>query len=246
MMPNPAHGAAAFRQCSANGADCAVVATKQGRRADWEAIHAEYRAGLLSLREIAAEYHVSHTAIRKRAVRDGWQRDLRARIKARADALVSRVVVSSEVSTESKVADAVIVESNARAVVQTRLQHRRDIARARAVAASLLDGLEVISANLPLIERLAAAVAKGLELVPKEVDQHIATVRKAFDLPSRAGMLKSLADTIAKLIALEREAYGLDSEPDRNKNVATEHFAEILRQIDGVGTGLPRRPPGYA
>ena len=208
--------------------------------ADWEAIHAEYRAGLLSLREIAAEHHVSHTAIRKRAACDGWTRDLLARIKARAEGLVARAVVSSEVSTESRVTDAVIVESNAQAVVRIRLQHRRDIARARVVATSLLDDLETISDNVSLIERLAAAVAKGLELSPKETEQRVAAVRKAFDLPSRAGMMKSLADTMTKLIKLEREAYGLDAAPDTNKNAASEQFAEMLRQIDGARTGLPR------
>jgi hypothetical protein len=34
---------------------------------DWERIEADYRAGLLSVREIAAAHGVSHTAIQKRA-----------------------------------------------------------------------------------------------------------------------------------------------------------------------------------
>jgi hypothetical protein len=181
----------------------------------------------LSLREIAAEHHVSHTAIRKRAARGGWQRDLVAKIRARADVLVSRAEVSREVSTESGitgaatesgVASAAIVESNAPSIAQIRWQRRRDIARARTLAISLLDDLQAISASVPLIEP-AAVVAKNLEIGPKEVDQRVAAVRKAFDLRSKAGMLKSLTDTLAKLIAMERDAYGLDSDPD-TKEVA--------------------------
>lgn len=206
---------------------------------DWEAIHRDYRAGLLSLREIAAEHHVSHTAIRKHAARHGWQRDLRARIRAQAESLVSRAEVSSEVSTESRVDDETIVESNAQAVVQIRLRHRHDIARARALANSLLHDLEAISAKLPLIERLALAVSKDAGLDPNESSQRVAALRRAFDLPSRASMMKSLADTMAKLIAMERNAYGLDNESDSVKGGWGDQLAEMLRQIDGAGTGMP-------
>ena len=43
---------------------------------DWEAIHAEYRVDQLSIRMIGKVYDISDTAIRKRAKRDGWKRDL--------------------------------------------------------------------------------------------------------------------------------------------------------------------------
>ena len=50
---------------------------------DWERIEADYRAGLLSVREIAASQGITHGAINKRAKRDGWERDLSAKIKAK-------------------------------------------------------------------------------------------------------------------------------------------------------------------
>jgi predicted DNA-binding protein YlxM (UPF0122 family) len=43
---------------------------------DWEAIEREYRAGQLSVREIARQYAVSEGAIRKRAKAEGWERAL--------------------------------------------------------------------------------------------------------------------------------------------------------------------------
>lgn len=49
---------------------------------DWERIEADYRAGVLSLREIAAANGITEGAIRKRAKRDGWTRDLGAKIRA--------------------------------------------------------------------------------------------------------------------------------------------------------------------
>ena len=59
------------------------------KQPDWEAIERAYRAGLLSIREIASAHEVSHTAINKRAKRDGWERDLSEKIQAKAEALVS-------------------------------------------------------------------------------------------------------------------------------------------------------------
>ena len=55
----------------------AVSAPKSG--ADWERIELDYRAGVKSLREIASEHGITEGAIRKRARRDGWERDLSVR-----------------------------------------------------------------------------------------------------------------------------------------------------------------------
>ncbi len=41
---------------------------------DWEAIETAYRAGVMSLREIASQHRISEGAIRKRAKRDDWSR----------------------------------------------------------------------------------------------------------------------------------------------------------------------------
>jgi hypothetical protein len=54
---------------------------------DWESIEREYRAGRLTVAEIGRQHGLSHTAINKRAKRDGWTRNL-------ADAV--RMEVSSE------------------------------------------------------------------------------------------------------------------------------------------------------
>ena len=54
---------------------------------DWEAIERDYRAGILSLREIAAVHGCSHVAISKRARAEAWARDLAAKIQALVDAV---------------------------------------------------------------------------------------------------------------------------------------------------------------
>ena len=68
---------------------------------DWEKIELDYRAGVKSLREIAAEHDISDGAIRKRAKRDDWSRDLSAKINAKAEDLVRKELVRSEVRTQN-------------------------------------------------------------------------------------------------------------------------------------------------
>ncbi|MGE4828221.1 hypothetical protein AB8897_22680, partial [Yersinia enterocolitica] len=98
---------------------------------DWEAIESAYRAGLMSIREIASQHGITHGAINKRAKRDGWERDLKAKIKAKADALVSKREVSTQVSTEKALSERILIEANAEVIANVRMEHRGDIRRAR-------------------------------------------------------------------------------------------------------------------
>ena len=66
------------------------------KQPDREAIERAYRAGLLSVREIAAFCGVSHTAIQKRAKANGWERDF----KAKADSLVAKREFATQVASK--------------------------------------------------------------------------------------------------------------------------------------------------
>lgn len=54
---------------------------------DWEAVEQEYRAGFKTLRQIGEDFGCSHVAVKKRAEREGWVRDLAAKIGAKAPVL---------------------------------------------------------------------------------------------------------------------------------------------------------------
>lgn len=171
---------------------------------DWERIEADYRAGLLSVREIAAANGVSHVAIGKRAKRDGWERDLDAKIKAKADALVTKAEVTKEVTSEQAVTERRIVEANAQVIAEVRVSHRRDIARARSLAMKLLDELEVQTDSVDLLEQLETALAgedgpDGLTRVFQRVTSTAGRIDSA----------KKLAEAMKVLVSMEREAYGI-------------------------------------
>lgn len=120
---------------------------------DWEAIESAYRAGLLSVREIGSQQGVTHTAINKRAKKEGWERDLKAKIKAKAEALVSKREVSKQVSTEKMVSERQLIEANAEVIATVRMEHRGDIRRARNIANSLFDELEAECADVAALQQ---------------------------------------------------------------------------------------------
>ncbi len=180
---------------------------------DWEAIERDYRAGLLSIREIASTQGITHGAINKRAKRDGWERDLKAKIQAKADALVSKSVVSKEVSKQRADTERQIIEVNAEVIANIRMAHRGDISRGRRLANKLLDELEGLTDNRDLFEELG-------ELLRSEdkngEDKRNDLYSKVIALPGRSKTMKEMAETLKTLITLERQAYSLngDEKPD--------------------------------
>ncbi len=174
---------------------------------DWERIEVDYRAGVLSLREIAAANGITHGAINKRAKRDGWCRDLAAKIKAKADELVSKQAVSTAVSAAKAVSERQIIEANAERIAQVRGEHRGDIQRVRSLALNLLGELEGQSASLEDLAALGELLRNPDE---DGNDRRNDLYLKIISTPSRIDSAKKVAETLKHAITMEREAYGLD------------------------------------
>ncbi|MDN7413543.1 hypothetical protein QZM42_34010 [Burkholderia vietnamiensis] len=198
---------------------------------DWERIEADYRAGLLSVREIAASQGISHTAINKRAKAEGWERDLSKRIQAKADALVSKREVSKEVSAETIVSDRAIVEANAEVIARIRLAHRGDIARSRKVAMLLLDELEAVTNDPELFERLGELVLDtGSDAESKLMEVY----RRVTSAAGRIDSMKKLAETLKTLIGLEREAYSIATETGAGSAASGKALIAVTDPIEAA------------
>lgn len=176
---------------------------------DWERIERDFRAGVKTLRQIGEENGVSHVAVSKKAKREGWDRDLSAKIAAKAEALVTKAEVTNAVTKETKATEREIVESNAQAIANAIMAHRGDIRRNRALANKLLAELEAQTGDPELFERMAELMESPDE---KGVDKLNELYRKVISLPSRIDGAKKLAETLRVTIALEREAFGMDKE----------------------------------
>lgn len=187
---------------------------------DWEKIELEYRAGVKSLREIASEQGVSDTAIRKRAKRDDWVRDLSAKIKAKADDLVRKEQVRAEVRTANHISEKETIEANANLTAGVRLTQRKDIQRSRKIAMSLFDELEMMvgQENVKLLEMLGELMWSPDDKGNDKVND---LYMKIISMPGRVKSMKDLSDTLKTLIALERQAFGLDDENNKPVDALT-------------------------
>lgn len=181
--------------------------------ADWELIESLYRAGVLSVREIATSQGVSHTAIQKKAKTGSWERDLKAKIKAKADSLVAKAEVATKVATEKLATEKGIVDGNAQVVADIRMAHRGDIGRNRRLALKMMEELEALTDNRELFAQLSeliAGVEEGEDGTSDAYEKMQQAFRGALSLPGRVKMSKDLSETLRVLIALERQAYGID------------------------------------
>lgn len=178
---------------------------------DWEAVELHYRAGIRSLKDIGAEYGVSDAGIIKRAKRDGWDRDLRAKIQAKAEAKVSASLVSAEVSAQTKASERQIVEANASKIADVQLAHRKDIQRKRSIVARLMDELEaqVGPENAALLADLGDMLRNPDENGQDKLND---LYRKVISLPERARTAKTLAETLRIAVDMERQAFGMDKD----------------------------------
>ena len=149
---------------------------------DWEAIETAYRAGVMSLREIASQHGISDTAIRKRAKKDGWSRDLAAKIQAKADDLVRRREVRTKVRTENATSERELIEATAEVIATVRMEHRGDIRRARELTNTLFDELAGECGNVAALEDLGEMMRSPDD---KGMDKLNDLYHKIISLPSR-------------------------------------------------------------
>ena len=193
-----------------------------GKGIDWEAVEMQYRAGIRSLKEIGKEFKVSDAGIIKRAKRDGWTRDLKAKIKAKADAKVSAAAVSEKVSANQKLTEKLVVEANAEAIYRVRIEHRQDIKRTRELFQSLMGEIEGMTAYPELAEQLFELLNDPTEgddpdkPMSKGEEERHRKMRETFNrIMSSAGRIdsaKKLTEMLEKVIRLERQAFNIEDE----------------------------------
>lgn len=185
-------------------------------KTDWEAVEREYRAGQLSIREIARQHGVTDTGIRKKAHSEGWQRDLADRVRKSATEMLAQLdgAGSQEGSQGSshlgsqrlREADAQTVLTAAQTRVEIVRQHRGIIGSGRDLTLRLVDELSTTTAHVGELEELIEQATQS-----DKTPQRRTAMLKAVSLPTRAGTIKDLSAAAKNWIALERQAFGLES-----------------------------------
>ena len=202
---------------------------------DWDALEPHYRAGIRTLRDLSVAYGPSPATIVKHANKHKWTRNLKAKIQARADALVNADAVNKAgkqiQSKSAKAAEALVVEVEGTVQSRIRLEQRHDIGRGRNLVMVMLSELESMTQSPMLLKDLQACLAQcqaGEDIPHAVLTKADILLGQALTLDSRAGVLKSLTDSLGRLVALEREAYGINRDAE-----FTDAFSEMLRGIQG-------------
>ncbi|MEP9376188.1 hypothetical protein ABLE91_05700 [Aquabacter sp. CN5-332] len=195
-------------------------------RTDWEAIEREYRAGQLSIREIAKKHGISDTAIRKEAKARGWERALADKVQKAVREKLVRSDGSQSGSQEQRANDKEIIEGAAVRGFEVVQSHRRDIQQLTAISSILATRL--------------AAVING--------DPHEGPCLG--DKESPGDLLEKLTRVRGRLIPLERQAYNLD-QPERDPSDTDAHDGSALdllaRRLDRIASrGGPGEGSGGA
>lgn len=199
---------------------------------DWESIQNDYRAGIKSLRMMASEYGISHVSIKKRADKEGWSRDLVAKINVAAQAKLNRAMANSRVNSEKQVSEKTLVEVAAETQKNIILAHRRVIARTRVIFMSLLAELEDLTYNKQLFEELGEVMNQGDLEQARRHELYNAVI----ELPTRIASAKKLVEILKTLVGLERETFGIDGKTEVDEPA---HSNITVRFVSGSG----RTPP---
>ncbi len=150
---------------------------------DWEAIERAYRAGSLSIRNIAEKHGVGESSIRKRAKKHGWQRDLTEQVQQAARDKLVRSEVRTSGPQDAVRTDAEIVEEASTEAAAVVLSHRAELAQWRGIAQKLcgtLAGMDVTEDNHDKFARsLNAGVDAQLKVIKGE--------RQAYNLDAEEG-----------------------------------------------------------
>lgn len=200
------------------------MAAKQ--KTDWDAVEPHYQAGIKSLRQLAEEFGCTSGRVAQVAKERGWTRNLSAKIKAKADAKLSRSIVSAELSAQKAATENEVVEANAMMQADIILRHRSSISEAREHMQQLLKEAAKQSGNVELLEKLAELVTADDTPSNKRYEVFM----RAISLPSRAQTLDKLASALERIVRLERQAFGIDREEEKPKDPIDDMTREELER----------------
>jgi len=184
---------------------------------DWEGIEKEYRAGQLSIREIARQNNISPAYIVKKAKENEWLRDLTPKVKQ----LVNSRLVNDGVNS---INEKDIVEQAADRAIKIIQVQRNDIKQAIVSCEKLFTEMEEQTTR-PI------AIGKGKDRKIVEID--VTAIEKASPFFSLTAALKNL-------VLLQRQAYNIDQSPTGSEDDPI-HFRHSM-DTKGLTRALePRR-----
>lgn len=178
----------------------------QGKRVDWEAVERDYRAGKLTLREMATKHGCTNGRICQVAKERHWVRgDLQEQVKKATQALLIEQEVSSEVSRLKQGLSETVVAA-AEVNRQVIVGHRTRVKRVVDVAMQMLEELETTTLGADKLGELFEKVTEDIS------GPALASVQQQFRdmmrLHNRIASAQKLMVALKDAQALEAQTYG--------------------------------------
>lgn len=221
---------------------------------DWEAMEPHWRAGILSVTELAKRFKCSRQAITKHWAKAGVERDLTSQIQGQAAAIVQRAEASGGQIVPQlpavRAPDAIptateTVAFNAVMQAGVILRQRRDINRAQALCGELLTELESQTFDRTLYQRLDELLrqaARSGKVEAKALVEMQALYARVTTHSSRVENTRKLAETMKVLTELERRVLSIADDtpvdPARRVEEARDNGLEELRRRFKAKVGL--------
>jgi len=180
------------------------MATSDAKKpVDWEAIEPHWRAGIKTKLEISQEFGVSRAAIDKHFAKLGIERDLTAKIQAKAESLVARQAVTETVTRNRLAAtEQEIVEANANIQADAQLKHIEQAGAASSVGDVLFAELTAITLGKEDFEKLGELMESPDENGRDRLNE---LYQKVIGFAGRVDAYKKLVDARKVAIELERK-----------------------------------------
>lgn len=196
---------------------------------DWQKIELEFRTNKLSNRELSRKYGASEAAIRKRAKEGNWKRDLASKVDRETEERIARAGLELEGKTDQECIE-VIANRNVN-VVEI---HRKDINTGRSICGLMMNELLENTQHNGVLTEIVNGLADQQEWDAKRTQ----AVQRAISLPQRASTMRDLSGALKNLIALEREAFGIDG-----KATDRDPLDELLDEISDTSRGVDGYKP---
>jgi len=198
----------------------------QRKLVDKEALGVEYRAGVKTFKVLGEEFGISAPRVKQIADAEGWERDLSILIKHKAEAKLNAAALNKTLNESTrKASEREIVEANATMQAEIIVAHRSDIRRNRELVSKLTAEVEAITNEPGLIESLENAIGEDVS------ERQLELFRRIISLPGRIGGVKQLVESLKTLVALEREAFGIDSKKTAGQTL--DEFLDGLSAAEG-------------
>ena len=207
---------------------------EEKREKDWELAERLYRAGQLSNVQIAKQIGCTEGALRKRAKKEGWKKDLTKKVQ---QAVRAELVRGQGTSPHTRVRDPrterEIVEEAVTNAVSVVRDHQSTLKRAGSVMRRLFEQLDDSTANS---KQLGGLIEQAMDVMIEQADslaersvleRQKVRLLDTVSLPGYAQTLRELSNAAKNFITAERTTWGLDQGMQQQDSIESMSDEEL-------------------